>query len=467
MAKAEFDIIVLGAGPGGYVGAIRAAQLGFRTALIEANHLGGVCLNWGCIPTKAMLRSAEIYRQFKHAESYGLSSSQVEFDLQKIVARSRNIAKQLSSGVAHLLKKNKVTVFDGYGRLLGGGKLSVEKNGREPLFLSGKHILLATGSRPRISPGLEPDGNLVWTSKEALVPKSLPPSLLVIGSGAIGIEFASFYNAFGSKVTVVEIMDQILPTEDREIAEFAQKEMEKQGIRFLLGTKVGNLRRDEGTVEATCEKAGKSESITVSRVISAVGVVPNVEDIGLEAAGVLLDARGFIQTNAHGRTTAEGIFAIGDVSGGPCLAHKASHEAILCVETIAGLQGVHALDKTLIPSCTYSHPQVASVGLTEVMAKEAGNQINVGRFPARGNGKAIAMGEPEGLVKTIFDARTGELLGAHLVGAEVTELIQGFAIAKNLETTEVDLIRTIFPHPTLSEMIHESVLGACGRAIHV
>jgi dihydrolipoamide dehydrogenase len=413
-----------------------------------------------------MLRSAEIYRYFRHAESYGLSSPKVDFDLQKIVARSRNVAKQLSSGVAHLLKKHKVTVFDGYGRLLGGGNLDVEKKGKEPLHLTGKHILLATGSRPRIFPGLEPDGNLVWTSKEALVPKLLPPSLLVIGSGAIGIEFASFYNAFGSKVVVVEIMDQILPAEDKEIADFTQREMEKQGIRFLLGTKVCNLRHGDGTVTATFEKDGKKESLSVSRVIVAVGVAPNVEDIGLEAAGVHLDRRGFIQIDDYCRTTAKGVYAIGDVAGGPCLAHKASHEAIMCVEKIAGLQGVHVLDKTLIPSCTYCHPQVASVGLTEAKAREAGYQIKIGCFPARGNGKAMALGESEGMVKTIFDDRTGELLGAHLVGPEVTEMIQGFAIAKTLETTEVDLMHTIFPHPSLSEMIQESVLNAYKRSIN-
>jgi dihydrolipoamide dehydrogenase len=467
MADTNFDVIMIGGGPGGYVGAIRASQLGFRTALVEAKHLGGICLNWGCIPTKAMLRSAEMYRNIKHAEDFGLSVSNIGFDLQKIVVRSRSIANKLSGGVAHLLKKNRVTVFDGYGTLLGESKVNVENNGKEPVVLSGKHIVLATGSRPRSFPGLEPDGNLVWTSREALAPKVMPSSLLVIGSGAIGIEFASFFNAFGSEVTVVEMMDQIMPAEDTEIAAFAQKEMEKQGIRFILGATVLNLQRNEDSVTASIEKKGNVENITVSRAITAVGVVPNSENLGLEAAGVTLDERGFIHADPFGCSIVKGVYAIGDVAGGPCLAHKASHEAIICIEKIAGLKDVHPLDRYLIPNCTYCSPQVASIGLTEAQAKETGYSVNVGRFSARGNGKAIALGEPEGMIKTVFNERTGELLGAHMVGAEVTELIQGFAIAKSLETTETELMNTIFPHPTLSEMMHESVLDAYRRAIHL
>lgn len=465
MATTEFDVIVVGAGPGGYVGAIRAAQLGLNTALVEAKHMGGVCLNWGCIPTKALLRSAEIYRNMQHADQYGLSAAQVDFDLQKIVARSRGIAKQLSGGVSHLLRKNKVTVFNGTGTLLGGNKLSLEGN-EGTQTITGKHIVLATGARPRTFPGLEPDGELVWTSKEALIPKEMPKSLLVIGSGAIGIEFASFYNTFGCDVTVVEIMDQVMPVEDREVADFAQKSMGKQGLTFHLGSKVVELKRNNNSVTATIEKDGKQQTIEVERVISAVGVAPNVEQIGLETAGVQLDEKGFIAIDADGKTSAPGIYAIGDVAGAPCLAHKASHEAIHCVEQIAGQPGGHAIDVNRIPGCTYCQPQVASIGMTEAAAKEAGYEIRVGRFPFAGNGKAIALGEAEGLVKTVFDARSGELLGAHMVGAEVTELIQGFSIAKTLETTEEELMQTVFPHPTLSEMMHESVLDAFDRVIH-
>jgi dihydrolipoamide dehydrogenase len=467
MAQLEFDIIIVGAGPGGYIGAIRASQLGFTTALVEAQHLGGVCLNWGCIPTKALLRSADVYRQIQEAELYGLSAPQLDFNIEKIVARSRTVARQLSSGVSHLLKKNNVHVFDGFGTLLGNGKLTVDKKGQEPVLLKGKHILLATGSRSKIIPGLEPDGNLVWTSKEALVPKERLKSLLVIGAGAIGIEFASFYNTFGTKVTVVELMDQILPAEDKEIADFARNQLEKQGIQFHLKAKVTKLQRHSDAVTVTVEKKAETSCFIVDKVIVAVGVTPNVENIGLDNAGVALDERGFVKTDDLCRTSADGVYAIGDVAGPPCLAHKASHEAILCVEQIAGLPGFHLLNKTLIPSCTYGHPQVASVGLTEARAKEAGFELKVGRFPVRANGKAIALGESEGLVKTIFDSRTGELLGAHLVGPEVTEMIQGFTIARTLETTEADLMQVIFPHPTLSEMMHESVLNAYSRAIHI
>jgi len=466
MSDTNFDVIVVGGGPGGYVGAIRAAQLGLKTALVEAKHLGGICLNWGCIPTKALLRSAEIYDHMQHASKFGLGAEGVSFDLSKIVKRSRDVSKQLTGGVGHLLKKNKVKVFDGYGKLLGAQKLSVEKDGKVFETLTGKHIIMATGARARSFPGMEPDGDKVWTYMEALVPNDVPKSLLVIGSGAIGIEFASFFNTFGSDVTVVEALDTIMPVEDEEISKFAKKAMEKKGLKFKTGTFVKKLDKTATNVTATLEKNGKTETITVDRVITAVGVVPNVENIGLETAGVKLDERGFVAIDGYCKTSAAGVYAIGDVAGAPCLAHKASHEAIICVEKIAGLEGVHPLDKSLIPGCTYCHPQVASVGLTEKAALEKGHKVKVGRFPFIGNGKAIALGEPEGMIKTIFDEKTGELLGAHMVGAEVTELIQGYGVAKTLETTEEDLMHTVFPHPTLSEMMHESVLDAYGKAIH-
>lgn len=466
MSDTNFDVIVVGAGPGGYVGAIRAAQLGLKTALVEANHMGGICLNWGCIPTKALLRSAEIYEHMKHASSFGLGAKDVSFDLAKIVERSRAVSKQLSGGVAHLLKKNKVQVFDGYGKLQGKGKLSVEKDGKVFTTLSSKHIIMATGARAKSFPGLEPDGKQVWTYMEALVPNEVPKSMLVIGSGAIGIEFANFFHTFGADVTVVEALDTIMPVEDAEISGMAQKAMEKRGMKFKTGTFVKKLDKASDGVTATLDKGGKTETIKVDKVITAVGVVPNVENIGLEEAGVKLDDRGFIAIDGYCKTSAEGVYAIGDVAGAPCLAHKASHEAIICVEKIAGQTGVHPLDKSLVPGCTYCQPQVASVGLTEKAAKDKGYKVKVGRFPFMGNGKAIALGEPEGLVKTVFDEKTGELLGAHMVGAEVTELIQGFGVAKTLETTEEDLMHTVFPHPTLSEMMHESVLDAYGKAIH-
>lgn len=458
-----FDLIVVGGGPGGYVTAIRAAQLGMKTALVEANHLGGICLNWGCIPTKALLRSAEVYRLMQHADAYGLGADNLRFDFKKIIARSRGVASQLSAGVKHLLKKNKVTVFDGFGKLLGKGQLAVE--GKTPVTLNAKHIILATGARARVLPGLEPDGQLVWTYKEAMTPETLPKSLLVVGSGAIGIEFASFYRTFGVAVTVVEVMDRVLPVEDEEISALARKSFEKQGMTILTGAKVTKLTKGKDRVTATVDVGGKVQDITVDRVIAAVGITGNVENIGLEKTAAKVD-RGHVVVDPWCQTGEPGLYAIGDLAGAPWLAHKASHEGILCVEKIAGLKDLHPLDPNTIPGCTYCHPQVASVGLTEAKAKAAGYTVKVGRFPFVGNGKAIALGEPEGLVKTVFDAKTGELLGAHLIGAEVTELIQGFGIARTLETTEADLMHTVFPHPTLSEMMHESVLDAYGRAVH-
>jgi len=467
MAETTFDVIVIGGGPGGYVTAIRASQLGLKAAVVERKHLGGICLNWGCIPTKALLRSAEVYRNMAHAADYGLSAEKVGFDLGKIVERSRKVSKKLSGGVGFLLKKNKVTVFDGEGRLDGPGKVRVDKDGKSVAGLSAKHIVLATGARARTLPGLEPDGKFVWSYMEALVPDTMPKSLLVVGSGAIGIEFASFFRTLGADVTVVELLPQILPVEDAEIAAIAHKQFEKEGMKLITGAKVTGLKKGKDTVTATVEpEKGKKSEITVERVISAVGVVGNIENLGLEGTKVKTD-RGCIVADGYGRTDEPGVYAIGDVAGPPMLAHKASHEGIICVERIAGLKNVHPLDKSRIPGCTYCHPQVASVGLTEAKAKESGRKVRVGRFPFMGNGKAIALGEPEGLIKTVFDEKTGELLGAHMVGAEVTELIQGFVVAMGLETTEAELIETVFPHPTLSEMMHESVLDAYGRVIHI
>ena len=465
MSQTEFDIIVIGGGPGGYVAAIRAAQLGMKTALVEANHLGGICLNWGCIPTKALLRSSEIHHLINHADAFGLKVSGVEFDIKKIVERSRGVAKQLSGGVAHLLKKNKVQVFDGFGKLAGKQVVKVEKDGKAVAELKSPNIIIATGARARALPGLEPDGKLVWSYREAMVPETMPKSLLVVGSGAIGIEFASFYRNMGAEVTVVEVMDRILPVEDEEISALARKQFEKQGMKIMAGAKVTKL--DKGSNNVTChvEAGGKTEKITVDRVIMAVGIVANTENLGLENTKVELD-RGHIKTNEWLETAEKGVYAIGDVTGAPWLAHKASHEGVICVEKIKGEKGVHPMNKANIPGCTYCMPQIASVGMTEAKAKEAGYEVKVGRFPFMGNGKAIALGEPEGMVKTVFDAKTGELLGAHMVGAEVTELIQGYVVAKTLETTEADLMHTIFPHPTLSEMMHESVLDAYGKAIH-
>ncbi|HEV2000919.1 MAG TPA: dihydrolipoyl dehydrogenase [Xanthobacteraceae bacterium] len=464
MADTTFDILMIGAGPGGYVAAIRSAQLGFKTAVVEREYLGGICLNWGCIPTKALLRSAEIYRYMTHAKDFGLSAEKIGFDAKAIVQRSRAVSKRLSDGVGFLMKKNKITVIDGTAKITKPGEVKVEGKGAGTY--QAKHIIFATGARPRVLPGIEPDKKLIWTYFEAMVPERLPKSLLVIGSGAIGIEFASFFRAFGSEVTVVEVLPQILPAEDEEIAAHARKRFEKQGIKILTGAKVTAVEKKGDQVTAAIDdgKGGK-QSITVERVISAVGVVGNIENLGLEALGVKTD-RGAIVTDGFGRTNVSGIYAIGDVAGPPMLAHKGEHEGVVCVEAIKGLKP-HPLDKNKIPGCTYCDPQIASVGLTEKRAKEGGRQVKTGRFPFLGNGKAIALGEPEGLVKTIFDGKTGELLGAHLVGAEVTELIQGFVIAMNCETTEEELIHSVFPHPTLSEMMHESVLDAYGRAIHI
>ena len=478
MANA-YDVIVIGAGPGGYVTAIRASQLGMKTAIVEREHLGGICLNWGCIPTKALLRSAEIYHYMQHAKDYGLSAEKVGFDAQAIVKRSRGVSGQLNGGVGYLLKKNKVDVIWGEAEITKPGEMKVakpKKKAVEPQHpmpkgvlgegtYQAKHIIVATGARPRVLPGIEPDGQHIWTYFEAMVPPAMPKSIIVMGSGAIGIEFASFYHTMGVDVTVVEVMPQIMPVEDAEISAMARKRFEKQGIKILTETKVVKVEKGKDGVSATVEgKDGKSQTLKAEKLISAVGVVGNVEGIGLEKLGVKMD-RGCIVIDGHGRTNIESIYAIGDVAGPPMLAHKAEHEGVICVETIAG-KHAHPMDKLKIPGCTYCHPQVASVGLTEAKAKEAGHELKVGRFPFQGNGKAIALGEPDGLVKTIFDAKTGQLLGAHMIGAEVTELIQGFVIAMQLETTEEDLMHTVFPHPTLSEMMHESTLDAYGKVIH-
>jgi len=468
MSDTSFDLTVIGGGPGGYVAAIRAAQLGMNICVIEREHLGGICLNWGCIPTKALLRTSELFHLFNRAGDFGLSANGISFDIEKIVARSRKISGRLSAGVGYLMKKNKITVFDGAAKLKGDGVIGITgKDGAALSDVRANHIILATGARARSLPGLEPDGRLVWTYKEAMVPETMPTSLLVIGSGAIGIEFASFFRTLGAEVTVVEIMDRVLPVEDQEISDLALKAFEKQGMKILTGTSVENLQKGADSVTATLKTGdGESQTITVDRAILAIGITGNVEDIGLEEAGVKVD-RGHIVIDEWCRTGVEGVYAIGDVTGPPWLAHKASHEGVLCVEKIAGVDGVHPLDTSNIPGCTYCWPQIASVGMTEQKASEQGREVKIGRFPYQGNGKAIALGEPDGLIKTIFDAKTGELLGAHMIGAEVTELIQGYGIAKTLETTESELMRTVFPHPTLSEMMHESVLDAYGRVMHI
>ncbi|MGV8840240.1 MAG: dihydrolipoyl dehydrogenase [Bauldia sp.] len=473
MAETSFDVIIIGAGPGGYVAAIRAAQLGLKTAIVERSHLGGICLNWGCIPTKALLRSAEVYSYLQHPDRFGLEAENVGFDMGAVVERSRKVAAQLSKGVDGLLKKNKVPVIWGSATITAPGRLTVAASAapapRGALGAgdySAKHIIVATGARPRVLPGMEPDGDRIWTYFEAMAPKAMPRSLIVVGSGAIGSEFASFYRTMGADVTLVEVLPNILPVEDEEVSATVRKRFEKQGMRVLTGAKVTKVEKAADGVTATIDVGeGETATVTAERLVSAVGVVGNVEGFGLETTGVKIE-RGVVVTDGLGRTNVPGIYAIGDVAGGPLLAHKAEHEGVLCVEAIAG-KDVHPLDRSRIPGCTYCSPQVASVGLTEAKAKADGREVKVGRFPFLGNGKAIALGEPDGFVKTVFDAKTGQLLGAHMVGPEVTELIQGFVIAMNLETTEEELIHAVFPHPTLSEAMHESVLSAYGRVVHV
>jgi dihydrolipoamide dehydrogenase len=465
----DYDVIVLGSGPGGYVAAIRCAQLGLKTAIVERENLGGICLNWGCIPTKAMLRSAEIFHYMQHAGDYGLVAKGIEADLGAIVKRSRGVAKQLNQGIGHLMKKNKITVHMGEGKLTGATSLFVKTDKGEE-SLTAKHIIVATGARARDLPFAKADGKRVWTYRHAMTPTELPEKLLVIGSGAIGIEFASFYNDLGSEVTVVEMLDRIVPVEDADVSSFLEKSLKKQGITIMTSAGVEDVKVTDTAITATIkDKSGKSAAQDFTHVIVAIGIVPNTENIGIDAVADM--DRGFIQIDPYGRTKTKGLWAIGDCTPGPWLAHKASHEGVACAEAIAQEMGntdahPHPLDRNAIPGCTYCHPQVASVGLTEAKAKEAGHDVKVGSFPFIGNGKAIALGEAEGFIKTVFDAKTGELLGAHMVGAEVTELIQGYTVGKVLETTEAELMQTVFPHPTLSEMMHESVLDAYGRAIH-
>ncbi|RVT85161.1 dihydrolipoyl dehydrogenase [Rhodobacteraceae bacterium CCMM004] len=465
MAERNFDMIVIGAGPGGYVAAIRGAQLGLSVAVVEREHMGGICLNWGCIPTKALLRSAEVFHLMRHAGDFGLSADAVGFDLGRVVARSRKVAGQLAGGVSHLMKKNKIAVVMGRARLDGPRRVRVQTDGGAEVLVGGA-VVVATGARARDLPGLEADGKRVWNYKHALQPPHMPERLLVIGSGAIGIEFASFYNTLGAETTVVEIMDRILPVEDEEISTLARKAFEAQGMTILPKSLVRNLDRGADAVTAEIETGGKTRTETFDTVISAVGITGNTEDIGLEDAGVRVE-RGHIVTDAYGRTGVDGLYAIGDVAGAPWLAHKASHEGVTVAELIAGSSDVHPVAPESIAGCTYCHPQVASVGLTEAQAREAGHEVRVGRFPFIGNGKAIALGDPQGLIKTVFDAQTGALLGAHMIGPEVTELIQGYVVGRTLETTEAELIATVFPHPTLSEAMHESVLAAFDRVIHI
>ena len=477
----NYDVIIIGSGPGGYVTAIRSAQLGLKTAIVEREHLGGICLNWGCIPTKALLRTAEIMHYGQHLKDYGLKlEGSISADVAAVVARSRGVSARLNGGIGYLMKKNKVDVIWGEAKLSKPNEIIVTATKKAPMLpqnpvpkgvqgegtYTGKHIIIATGARPRALPGIEPDGKLIWTYFEAMVPQALPKKLLVMGSGAIGIEFASFYNAMGSDVTVVEVMPTVMPVEDAEISAFARKMLEKSGLKIKTSTKVTKVVKGADSVTATIESAdGKTEEITADRLISAVGVQGNIENLGLEALGIKTD-RGCVVIDGYGRTNVPGVYAIGDVAGPPMLAHKAEHEGVICVEKIAGVPGVHPMNKLMIPGCTYCHPQVASVGLTEAKAKEAGHDIRVGRFQFQANGKAIALGEDQGLIKTIFDKKTGQLIGAHMVGHEVTELIQGFVVAMNLETTEEELMHTIFPHPTLSEMMKESVLDAYGKVLN-
>lgn len=466
MAQHSFDVVIIGGGPGGYVAAIRASQLGLKTALIEREHLGGICLNWGCIPTKALLRSSEINHLIHTADDYGFSIKGSSFDLKKVVARSRDVSAKLTGGIKALMKKNKVTVFDGTGKLLGKGAVGVyDKKNAQIEEIKAKNIIVATGARARNLPGLEADGKLIWTYREAMVPAEMPKKLLVVGSGAIGSEFASFYLNMGAEVTLVEVQDRILPVEDAEISKFVHKEFEKQGMNLRVATNVKALEKGKDSVTAVLVKDGKEEKIKVDRVIMAVGIVPNTENIGLENTKVKTE-RGHIKINEYCETDEPGVYAIGDVVGAPWLAHKASHEGVICIEKIAG-KNPHPLNTKNIPGCTYCRPQVASVGMTEEAAKNAGYTLKVGRFPFYGNGKAIALGEPDGLVKTVFDAKTGELLGAHMVGAEVTEMIQGYALVRSMEGTEADLMHAVFPHPTLSEMMHEATLDAYGKALHI
>ena len=461
MSDKNFDLLVIGSGPGGYVAAIRASQLGLRTAIVEREHLGGICLNWGCIPTKALLRCSEIHHLLHTLDQYGFSASNIQFDLSKIVARSRQIAGQLAGGVKHLLKKNKVQVIEGQGVLAGNGSVLVDKE-----TFQSERIILATGARPRTLPEVEPDGKYIWTYKEAMIPSQLPRSLLIVGSGAIGIEFASFYRSLGVEVTVIEMLDRIVPNEDEEISQFARKSFEKQGMQILTQAQVTSCTPQSDRVRVEIDSKNGVQTLTVERVILAVGIVGNVEGIGLEDTQVQVEKTRIV-VDEWMATHEKGIYAIGDVVGPPWLAHKASHEGILCVERLAQISNLHPLKVSNIPGCTYSSPQIASIGLTEKQAKEHGYEVKIGRFPFIGNGKAIALGEPDGLIKTVFDGQTGELLGAHMIGAEVTEMIQGYGIAKTLETTEQELMHAIFPHPTLSEAMHESVLSAYGRAIHI
>src|SRR5438477_4512551 len=473
MADTAFDIIIIGSGPGGYVTAIRAAQLGFKVAVVERDYIGGICTNWGCIPTKALLRSADVFHLMSHAKDFGLSAEKVSFDPSAVIKRSRGVAKRLSDGVGFLFRKHKVATIWGEATIDAPGKISVKpskaeapRNALPPAAYMAQHIIIATGARPRVLPGIEPDRKLVWTYFEAMNPDKMPKSLLVIGSGAIGVEFASFYRTLGAEVTIVEVLPQILPVEDAEIAAFARKQFEKQGIKIMTGAKVTKLDRKTDSVTATIDDGkGGTSQLTVERVISAVGVTGNIENLGLEKLGVKTD-RGTIVIDGFCKTNVPGIYAIGDVAGPPMLAHKAEHEGVICVEAIKGLKP-HPMDKLLIPGCTYCSPQIASVGLTEQAAKANKLDIRVGRFPFVGNGKAIALGEDSGLVKVIFDKKTGQLLGAHMVGAEVTELIQGYVVAMNLETTEEELMHTVFPHPTLSEMMKEAVLDAYGRVLNI